>query len=238
MAPSLGALAAFLAAQVALYCVWTLTSAAADSRAAASIALCALRPPPSCPPPAAGVAACAPAPSCAPPLPALSCPPLPAPPPPCTSAPPLPPPAPSSSSAPSSLDRSDPCTAAARLTLPVPVDPIFLLPSLTHREMMALPSTFDARETAKHAYTAVIGAWRRPAFIGALLDALLSQSFPPSEIIISMFASPRQADYDAALRQHAEAYAARGGAIPILKVVGEPQLGYFGRFHSLRLECS
>ncbi len=98
------------------------------------------------------------------------------------------------------------------------------LKSLTHREMMALPSSFDP---LLHNYTVVIGAWRRPQYLRQLLEAFQEQTLAPSEIWVSVFASPKKSEYLVELGKH---WFDNRSSVPVRSIFGEPQLGYWGRF--------
>jgi hypothetical protein len=93
-------------------------------------------------------------------------------------------------------------------------------------EIMATPSAYslgrDGSQSGPFTWTAILGTYRRVAFLERMIVGLLSQSHPPVEVWITTFSSPHQAALEAVTRKFSKA--------KVKFVSGDPQLKYFGRF--------
>ena len=105
-----------------------------------------------------------------------------------------------------------------------PADPGIL--EETYGEIMSTPSAYslkrDGKTSGPFTWTAILGTYRRVAFLERMIEALLSQSHPPVEVWITTFSSPHEEALEAVTRKFSKDR--------VKFVSGDPQLKYFGRF--------
>jgi hypothetical protein len=98
--------------------------------------------------------------------------------------------------------------------------------NLTHTMLMNMTSSYKFSDD-HFGYTVVISGWRRPSYIIRIIEAFMNQTHKPSEIWISVFASPNQLEYEEIIKKFISSLGKNHG---IKAIFGDPQLSYWGRF--------
>jgi len=93
-------------------------------------------------------------------------------------------------------------------------------------QIMDTPSAYslgrDGRTKGAFTWTAIVGTFRRVAFLERMIESLLSQTHPPVEVWVTTFSSPHAEALEAVTRKFAKT--------KVKFIGGDPQLKYFGRF--------
>ncbi len=91
-------------------------------------------------------------------------------------------------------------------------------------DLLRLPSRFRPDDT-RFGVTVVLGVWRRPQYFERMVNALLNQTFPPTAIWVTCFAS----EHEPTFRLLVDNFRSRGER-RVEFISGHTQLKYFGRF--------